>query len=141
MSWLQMSEMRQTVLSGLGPPLSGRDALPIAESNEFFDQLVGDSSWYSLKPILKAQILSLQCNWPEAVRLYSENFDSMKLADRLQANLQADRAWCHAQAGQFDEARICADQALRSLSDGTQIDSRRYLPPQDKKKRVSSNSN
>jgi tetratricopeptide (TPR) repeat protein len=124
MSWLRMSEMRQTVLSGIGPPLSGREVLPIAESNEFFDRLTGDFSWQSLKPILRAQILSLQCNWPDAMRLYSEHFGNANLATRLQANLYADKAWCHIKMGQFEEARVCADQALDSLSDKTQVDER-----------------
>lgn len=124
MAWLRMFELRQAVLSGIGGVHPGRVALISAESNAHFDQMVGDSSWQSLKPILRAQILSLQGDAADALKLYEGHLAGTKSAVRLQANLWADKAWCYAHLNRFVEARDCADIAQRSLCEETQIDDR-----------------
>jgi hypothetical protein len=124
MAWLRMLTLRQIVLAGYGDPEAGRHALLNAESTAHFDVMVGDSSWQELKPILRAQIVSLQGDAVQAVSLYEEHLAGAKAASRLQANLFADKAWCHAQCGQLMEASVCAELAITSLSDETQIDDR-----------------
>jgi len=52
--------MRQAVLTGKGDPNVVRYALLNAASTENLDQLTRDSIWQELKPILRAQILSLR---------------------------------------------------------------------------------
>jgi hypothetical protein len=124
MAWLHMMTLRQVVLTGRGDPHAGTHALMSAESNEHFDAMVGDSSWQELKPILRAQIVSLQGDASQAIALYTEHLDKMKTVSRLQANLLADKAWCHVQLGQLSEARSSADVAVTSLIDETQLDDR-----------------
>ncbi len=124
MAWLRMLSMRQAVLTGNGDARGGRYALVNAESTSQFDDMVGDSSWQELKPILRAQIVSLQGDAAQALTLYEEFLAGAKSAARLQANLLADQAWCHVKLGQLDEARACAETAVKSLNEETQIDDR-----------------
>lgn len=124
LSWLHMMTLRQVVLTGRGDPDAGRHALMSAESNQHFDAMVGDSSWQDLKPILRAQIVSLKGDAVQAIALYTEHLDKLKTVSRLQANLLADKAWCHVQLAQRSEARGSANAALASLIDETHIDDR-----------------
>ena len=124
MAWLRMLLMRQLVLTGQGDVEVGRHALMNAESNFYFDEMIGDSSWHELKPILRAQIFSLQGDPVQALLLYEEHLVDAKAASRLQANLLADKAWCHVQLSQSSEALGSAEAALENLLDETQIDDR-----------------
>jgi tetratricopeptide (TPR) repeat protein len=124
MAWLRMYEMRQTVLGGAGVTLQDRGVLATAESNAHLNELVGDASWPELKPLLRAQILSLQCDPHGAAILYREHLTDAKPAARLQVNVMADRAWCHVQLEELDQARICAGLALDGLVSETQLDER-----------------
>lgn len=124
MAWLHMMTMRQAFLTGSGDRDAGRHALMSAESNAHFDAMIGDSGWQQLKPILRAQIVSLAGDAVQALSLYSEYLGRTKSVQRLQANLLADKSWCHAELGQFPEARASAESAINSLIDETQIDDR-----------------
>lgn len=124
MGWLRMMTLRQTILSDIGIILGGEHALMSAESTHHFDILVGDVSWASLKPILRAQILSLQGQPHEALDLYEKHLSDAESAGtiRLQANLLADKAWCLAKAGQFALALDCALTASANLSHDVHTD-------------------
>jgi tetratricopeptide (TPR) repeat protein len=122
MAWLRMLAMRQAVLTGKGDLSAGRHALMGAESVSNFDALVGDTSWQELKPILRAQIVSIQGDAAQALTLYEEHLTGARAPMRLQANLLADKAWCHCQLGQWEAARTCAKDAVESMTDETQID-------------------
>jgi len=124
MAWIRMLLMRQAILTGHGDASAGRHALMNAESTAHFDQMLGDSSWEELKPILRAQILSLQGEASQALILYDEHLGDLKVASRLQAHLLADKAWCHTQLAQPEAARDCAAQALLSLEYTTDADDR-----------------
>jgi len=123
-AWLRMLMFRQAVLAGDGEAHAGRHALLSAESAESLDLLAGDTSWSELKPMLKAQIASLHGDADAALALYRRHLPAAREPARLQANLLADKAWCHAMLGQRDEALQCAEASLTSLSDDTQIDDR-----------------
>jgi len=124
MAWLRMLCMRQLVLTGNGNADAARHAMMNAESNAHFDTIVGDSSWHELKPILRAQIVSLQGDSAAALALYEEHLAEAMKAARLQAYLLADKAWCHAQVGCLDEARNTAQLAIQSLTEETHVDDR-----------------
>ena len=124
MAWLRMLAMRQVVLTGEGDASAGRHALMSAESNAHFGEMVGDSSWPELEPLLRAQIASLQGEAAAALGLYGEHLAGATKSSRLQANLLADKAWCHVQLSQLDEARHCADVAVQSLTPETHVDDR-----------------
>ncbi len=124
MAWIRMLLMRQAILSGQGDASAGRHALMNAESTAHFDQLLGDSSWQELKPILRAQILSLQGDASQALVLYEAHLDGLESTSRLQANLLADKAWCQTESGQIQAARDCAARAILSLEYTTDADDR-----------------
>jgi len=124
MAWLRMLGLRQAVLSGVGNSQLGKQALLSAESTVNLSELTGDSSWYELAPILRAQILSLQDEAIEALGLYDKYLTEVNPPSRLQANLFADKAWCHLRAGDGREAASNARQALDSLTEQTQLDDR-----------------
>lgn len=118
MGWLRMLTLRQTMLSDRGIVQGGEHALMSAESTHHFDILVGDDTWASLKPVLRAQILSLQGRHQEALELYEKHLSDAESAGtaRLQANLLADKAWCFAKSGQLNMALECAQAASANLS-------------------------
>lgn len=122
MAWLRMLSLRQVVLSGIGDPNIGRHAIMNAQSNANFDSIIGDSSWQFLKPILRAQIASLQGDAVLALALYDEHLDGSKSPERWQSNLFADKAWCQAMVGNFAESQKTVERAEYSLSAETQID-------------------
>lgn len=124
MAWLRMLTIRQVVLldKAQGDPKALATALTNAASTEGFDEMRGDWSWQDLKPILRAQIVSLQGDAMQAVALYEQHLASAGAPPRLQSNLLADKAWCHIQLGQEQQARSCAELASTSLVEETQID-------------------
>ena len=126
MGWLRMMCLRQSVLTGKEGVLGGEHALMNSESTVHFDAFLGDLSWEGLKPILRAQILSLQGSFPEALNLYEQHLTATESegTSRLQANLWADKAWCLAKTGQFSEARESASLAIASLTFETHVDDR-----------------
>jgi hypothetical protein len=97
-----------------------------AESLDRFDQLVGASSWDDLRPLLHAQILSLQGDVGSALALYEEHMPKIEIegALRLQANLLADQAWCRLRAGLKVAARDATSLALASIESSSQVDDR-----------------
>lgn len=122
MTWLQMLTMRQAVLfTGQEDAKAAYHALANAGSTEGFDEIKGDTSWLELKPILRAQIVSLKGDPAGALRMYERHL-TPGAPVRLQANLLADKAWCHIELHQFGEAVICAELALASWTEEAQID-------------------
>ena len=117
MAWLRMMTLRQAVLTGKGTPTGGEHALMGAESTGHFDKMMGDFSWDALKPILRAQILSLQGQFTEALELYDQHLTAAESegTTRLQANLLADKAWCLANVNQSPAALECAWLAIGCL--------------------------
>lgn len=126
MGWLRMMVLRQSVLSGKKSLAGGDHALMNAESTTQFDYLVGDTTWDVLKPILRAQVLSLQGDYSAALQLYEKNLDELESegTTRLQANLLADKAWCAAMSGQFKMAKECLNVALDRVKLEMHVDDR-----------------
>ena len=122
MAWQRMLVFRQVVLTNGTDINAGRHALMSAESTAHFEEMTGDASWRNLRPILRAQILSLGGDAEGALTIYGESLSLEKIPERWQANLLSDKAWCHAKLLQFDEAKSCAHFAAISLTKDTQID-------------------
>jgi tetratricopeptide (TPR) repeat protein len=126
MGWLRMMELRQSVLSDRSI-LSGSDhALMNADSTSQFDILIGDISWDALKPILRAQILSLQGEFSSALSLYDRHLIGTEYEGtaRLQGNLLADKSWCLGMSGQFYLAHVCAVSAVDRINAEMHMDDR-----------------
>ena len=122
MAWQRMLLFRQAVLMNKSDISAGRHALLNAESASHFEQMTGDASWPNLKPILRAQIISLGGDAAAALPIYIDNLSDDKIPGRWQASLLADKAWCHAVLNQNDEANNCAQYALKNLALDTQLD-------------------
>lgn len=126
MGWLRMMALRQRVLSGNVSLTFDSHALMNSESTSQFDILTGDVSWNTLKPILRAQILSLQDDFSGALVLYDRNLTETEHEGtmRLQANLMADKSWCLAKSGKFELAQMCALSAIGRIGPATHMDDR-----------------
>ena len=123
MAWLRMLAMRHAVLSKTGQANAGAYALINAESMAHFDDMIGDSTWQDLKPILRAQIVSLQGDSAQALALYDKHLASETLS-RLQGNLLADKAWCLADTGRVSDALEFAQLSTARLDAEMQVDDR-----------------
>jgi hypothetical protein len=110
MAWLNMTILRRHTLFNDEHHLN-TDTLALAGSTERFDEMTGDSSWKELKSILFAQIFSLLNQHQKAIDLYNNYLPNIATAQRMQATLLVDKAWCHAQLQQPDEATSCAEAA------------------------------
>ncbi len=97
-----------------------------ADSTFNFDQIVGSSALASLTPLMKAQILSLQRKYDEALNIYSLTLPSLSLKSLggWRSWLLADMAWCSLQSGHVDDARLGFARSLEGLSDEHHIDDR-----------------
>ena len=122
MAWQRMLVFRQVVLTKGTDVNAGRHALMNADSAAHCEEMMGDASWRNLRPILRAQILSLGGDAESALSIYNESLSGERVPHRWQANLLSDKAWCHAKQLQFSEAKHCAHLAEVSLAKDTQID-------------------
>lgn len=96
----------------------GRDiaqAVLLVESVDRFDEGIGTAALRSLAPILRAQMLTAQGHWAEALSVFDEHLDrALREGMRGQAPcLQADAAWCAWHLKRFErcEAAVTAAQA------------------------------
>ena len=122
MSWLHMLSLRQVVLSGANNSEAISPALSTAESSARYDALWKDASWSELRPVLRAQIFSLQGDVIKAGSLYREMLLDVGIAKRLQPSLLADKAWCHACVGDYDLSDECARSAVESIDESVHMD-------------------
>jgi tetratricopeptide (TPR) repeat protein len=95
-----------------------------AESTLNFDQIIGTSALAALTPLMKAQILSLECKYDEALKVYNAMLPSLSLKalGGWKSWLFADMAWCNLKSGNIDEARIGFERASSELSDEHHLD-------------------
>ena len=101
-------------------------ALMGAESIGHYDAGVGTASLGSLVPMLRAQVLTAQERWSDALALFDAHFDASQ-ADgltRLAPCLLADRAWCEWHAGHAKKAQVLAAAAEQALAQACDTDDR-----------------
>jgi len=126
-AWMRASQARMKMLfesaDDLGPVTQ---ALMGAESIGHYDAGIGTASLGSLVPMLRAQVLTAQGRWAEALELFALHFDSAlgEGLQRIAACLLADRAWCELSLGRHDKARALAGAAEQALVEPIDIDDR-----------------
>lgn len=121
MSWAGLLLLRQAVLTGAAVDGLAPDVAINLQSSDQFDELLGGSLWQDMRPLLKAQVLSLQHDVAGALALY-EAHSTSEMLPRLEGMLLADKAWCLMALGRSVEARACAELAIQRLSNDTQVD-------------------
>ncbi len=119
-AWLRAAELRlSTLLHGRHVDFDDSEhTLMSAESTEHFDRFAGVTSLASLAPILQAQVLAVLDRPREAIVLYDRYFDAAckdGVSRTIEADLLADRAWCHLAVGEVDAARRYSDAALERI--------------------------
>ncbi len=130
-AWMRASQARLALLFDA----NGSDAahghtlghaLLGAESIGHYDAGVGTASLGSLVPMLRAQVLTAQGRWAEALALFDAHFDAA-LTDgltRLAPCLLADRAWCEWHQERAAKARVLAAAAEQALAQACDTDDR-----------------
>lgn len=122
MAWIGMMNIRKFVLEEREGPVSGRLMMLGVESMDNYEAMTGDTSWAKLKPMFKAQALSLLGRCEEALELY-DVVERIEL-NRLEATAIADRGWCFAMTGDFDMANDCVERALSCITGNIFVDDR-----------------
>jgi hypothetical protein len=130
-AWMRGAQVRMAMLfdSGGGDDGDARamtQALVGAESIGHYDAGIGTASLGSLVPTLRAQVLTAQGRWAEALDLFNANFDAAlnEGLKRIVACLLADRALCEWHQGHADKARALAGAAEQALADPIDTDDR-----------------
>lgn len=107
MAWLKAQRLRAADCD-LASDLTAVEshALLGAESTANFDALIGSTSLRALVPILRAQILIVQGQYEEALKIFDAEMSSAirEGMGRLTADLLADQAWCRFHCGQVEAA-------------------------------------
>ena len=124
MAWLRAQYLRvrdcglTTASSGLD-----EDALLAAQPLEGFDLLIGSSSLPALAPALRAQVLTVNSQYAEALALFDAELTPGARRDKLPArpDLLADRAWCHASLGHQAAATQDAERAEAGIQPGAHL--------------------
>ncbi len=95
-----------------------KQALMSAESIGHYDAGIGTASLASLVPMLRAQLLTAQGRFADALTLFDANYDAAMTEGlkRLAPSLLADRAWCEQRLGRSDAARTLAAAADAALA-------------------------
>ncbi len=130
-AWMRASQARLALLFGD----AGGDAVHVeavghalmgAESIGHYDAGVGTASLGSLVPMLRAQVLTAQAKWREALDLFELHFEAA-LAEgltRLAPGLLADRAWCEWHLGNARKAQALVGAAEQALAQACDTDDR-----------------
>jgi hypothetical protein len=126
MAWLRSANLRQEKLCGRILSPNGEHALASVESTLQFDSLVGATSLHALVPILRAQVLTMNGQFVDALALYVEYLTPsvQQGMGRLHANLLADQAWCRINLGQSEAAHVDALAAESLVDSRGQFDDR-----------------
>lgn len=123
MAVIGVASARQQVFQWNLPPKEALAGAFSVDSTRNFDNLVGIASLKSLTPILRAQALSLESHFNEALSLYCEYMESAlsQGMGRIECWLLADRAWCRFNLGMKESAIEDVENALLRLSN-VQVD-------------------
>lgn len=97
-----------------------------ANSTSNFDQIIGANALAALTPLMKAQILSLECNYEEALKIYSLMLPnlSLKALGGWKSWLLSDMAWCNLHLGNIDDAKVGFESSLQELREEHHLDDR-----------------
>jgi hypothetical protein len=126
-AWMRASQARMALV--FDDPAAGGNvvqALMGAESIGHYDAGIGTASLGSLVPMLRAQVLTAQGRWDDAIALFDLHYDGAMAEglQRIAPCLLADRAWCEFHLGRTDRAREHADAAEQALREPCDLDDR-----------------
>lgn len=118
------NEVRLADAFGTPAPLEARRALMETESTQNYDIGIGALSLTLLIPLMRAQLLTTEKRFREALDIFEEVLerDSPENLDRRKACFYADRAWCHCQLGEPDLALRYAEKAREWIVSPADID-------------------
>ena len=130
-AWMRASQARLALLfdadgADAAHSAAVSHALMGAESIGHYDAGIGTASLGALVPMLRAQVLTAQGRWSDALALFESHFDAA-LADGLTRQapcLLADRAWCEWHSGQAKKAQALAAAAEQALMQACDSDDR-----------------
>jgi len=110
---MQMRALRIRHAALAGEPGEAPAVLLGVDSIGHFDDAVGGSARADLTPLLRAQLLTVQGDYPAAAALLEANLPEAVASGlaRTGGSLLADLAWCWANTGESLRARALADQA------------------------------
>jgi tetratricopeptide (TPR) repeat protein len=124
MSSLWLTNIRNSHLGSIETSDKSSMVMAGVRSTLNFDEIVGSTSQPAFTPLMRAQLLSSEGKYSEALTMYQGHVDSLDIeaVHGWQKWLQADRAWCVLQAGQRDGAKDEFDRILLAISDGDHVD-------------------
>lgn len=123
---LRGSHARLAAMFGESSAEATRQALMSTESISRFDAGIRTAALTSLVPMVRAQLLTHDGRWPEALAMYEAHYEAA-LADgleRMKPCFLADRALCRFELGDVDAARADAGAAEESLGQPCDLDDR-----------------
>jgi hypothetical protein len=130
-AWMRASQARLALLFDASGADAAQDAavdhaLMGAESIGHYDAGIGTASLGSLVPMLRAQVLTAQDQWADALALFDTHFDSAlsEGLTRLAPCLLADRAWCEWHGGSANKAKALVAVAEQALTQACDTDDR-----------------
>lgn len=126
MASIWVTNIRNAELGGL--QTSDRSAIASAglASTQNFDDMIGTTSQPILTPLARAQLLSCEGRYVEALELYEQNIAKLELdsVQGWQTWLLADRAWCLLSVGAAEGAKNEFGKVRSMISESDHTDDR-----------------
>ncbi|MBN8494251.1 MAG: hypothetical protein J0M00_22780 [Burkholderiales bacterium] len=118
------NEVRLADAFGNPIPEEAKRALMETESTQNYDNGIGALSMALLIPLMKAQLLTSERRYAEALEIFQDVLErnSPENLDRRKACFYVDRAWCKFQLGQLDSALADLARGLELQSVPADID-------------------
>ena len=118
------NEVRLADAFGSPIPEEAKRALMETESTQNYDNGIGALSMALLIPLMKAQLLTSERRYSEALEIFQDVLErnSPENLDRRKACFYADRAWCKFQLGHLDSALVDLARGLELQSVAADID-------------------
>lgn len=125
-AWLGAHHARMADIFGHDASEAAQHIALSADSIQNYDRMVGTAALGALVPMLRAQVLTVQGRYPQALELYRAHLADARAQGlaRMMSGFHADMAWCHWHAGGAQQARADAQEALRHLSPQDDADDR-----------------
>lgn len=124
MSSLWLTNIRNFHLGSIETSDKSSMVLAGVRSTLNFDEIVGSTTQPVFTPLMRAQLLSSEGKYSEALTLYQGHVDRLDIeaVHGWQKWLQADRAWCMLQAGEWEGAKEEFDRILLTISGKDHVD-------------------
>jgi tetratricopeptide (TPR) repeat protein len=97
-----------------------------ADSVQRYDLAVGTRSFHMLIPLLRAQLLTVEQRFDDALQQF-DAIEGAAVPTKLSASAEADRAWCLASLGRVAEARFSARRTLALMPQTPEADEQAHV--------------